>query len=160
MIKRPTIVVVLVALLASCQPQPAPLQAITSSGTLQTLDGEALSNHILLLNFWAPWCKPCLQEIPELNQFATSHPGVVLLAVNFDHPTQDKVSAIAQQAGIHYASLVTDPATRFSLPEIPGLPVTLLINERGEIVKTLLGPQTQLTLATALQEATSPPRAH
>ncbi|MFT4997247.1 MAG: thiol-disulfide isomerase/thioredoxin, partial [Flavobacteriales bacterium] len=36
------------------------------------------------INYWATWCKPCIEEIPELNEFAAQNPYLVVLGVNFD----------------------------------------------------------------------------
>ena len=51
-----------------------------SDGTV--LQWESLRGHWVLVNYWAEWCKPCLEEIPELNSIDTAS-AVVVLGVNF-----------------------------------------------------------------------------
>lgn len=40
-----------------------------------------------LVNFWATWCGPCVEELPEIKAFAEAHPEVEVLLVNLDYPT-------------------------------------------------------------------------
>ena len=52
----------------------------------RTMTEKDFGGKVLVLNFWATWCAPCLQEFPELNRFAaeTSKDGVVVLGVSVD----------------------------------------------------------------------------
>ena len=54
-------------------------------GGLQTLDGETLETggKILVVNYWAEWCAPCREEIPELNAFYREHRQRVLVLGDF-----------------------------------------------------------------------------
>ena len=59
--------------------------------TLELLDGNVLQQKDwkgkwVYINYWAEWCKPCAEEIPELNKFAAATPSVLVLSVNFDKP--------------------------------------------------------------------------
>jgi thiol-disulfide isomerase/thioredoxin len=65
------------------------------SFTIQTDDGRTITptsfgGKVLVLNFWATWCAPCIQEIPSLNQFSRdfAQSGVVVVAVNIDKSAQ------------------------------------------------------------------------
>lgn len=68
---------------------PAPAFSITTDDG-QTVTPTSFGGKVLVLNFWATWCEPCLQEIPSLNQFASEFKpdGVVVLAVNIDTNVQ------------------------------------------------------------------------
>jgi len=106
----------------------------------------------LVINYWAEWCKPCLEEIPQLNAFSTSHRDtVVVLAMNFDHLKEDALHKAIMKANITYPSLVTDPSTVFTLPETSGLPTTLILDDTGKVIQVLTGAQTQQTLEAALK---------
>ena len=61
-----------------------PLRPIPSP--IVTLDGRTLSNadiagRVVVLNFWAPWCPPCVREMPELDRFARSDAGKDVLVI-------------------------------------------------------------------------------
>ena len=139
-------------LVVACSPSPSLSIYNAQHHQGETLSGTALQGHVLLLNFWAPWCKPCIEEIPQLNQFAAQHADrVIVLAVNFEHPKSGEIPSAADLAGIRYASLISDPATVFNLPDISGLPTTLVLNDQGAVIKTLAGTQTLQTLEAALK---------
>lgn len=104
----------------------------------------------VLINYWATWCGPCREEIPELNAFSKAHTDVVVLGVNFDHPQGDALQKEVAQMGIQFSVLTQDPskALHFSQPSI--LPTTVILNSQGKVHATLFGPQTQKSLAAAI----------
>jgi len=121
------------------------------SNQTSTISESSVSHQLLVINYWAEWCKPCREEIPELNHFAQAEQNhVVVLGVNFD----DKQSAALQEAvhklGITFPVTTSNPATLFSLPEITGLPTTLILDEHGVLKEQLPGPQTLNSLEAAL----------
>jgi thiol-disulfide isomerase/thioredoxin len=89
---RRTIFVLTLALLAttgcdrSAKPQqigtPAPLFAITDGG--QTIHLTDYRGRIVILNFWATWCAPCVEELPTLVTLARQDPQITVLAVSTD----------------------------------------------------------------------------
>ncbi|GAB3463056.1 TlpA disulfide reductase family protein [Massilia terrae] len=97
----------------------------------------------LVVNFWAPWCAPCVREMPELDAFAKEMKAkhINVIGIGIDSP-----SNIAQFAGklkISYPLYVagmggTDLARDFG-NEAGGLPFTVLIGADGQVKKTYLG---------------------
>jgi thiol-disulfide isomerase/thioredoxin len=145
--------VILISLLAlvlfSCGKEETPvrLESIMEGNILEKKDWQGKWVYI---NYWAEWCKPCAEEIPELNKFAAANSDVLVLGVNFDKPSS--LEAINQANRMHIEfSVVPNDAVLLAFPhEIPqNLPVTIVINPEGKIVQTLQGPQTQATLAEA-----------
>lgn len=126
----------------------------SGSGDVQAnVDPEAMKGRWVLINYWAEWCKPCLEEIPELNAFAEAHPEkVAVLGVNYDGVEGEALSRAIKRFGIDFPVLARDPASafRFARPEV--LPVTFVINPEGIVQQRLVGPQTfaDLKRATAL----------
>lgn len=105
----------------------------------------------VLVNYWAQWCKPCIEEIPELNAVQSGHEGVVVYGVNYDGATGQALTDQEAQLGIAFPTLSEDPAFSLGIRRPAVLPTTLVIDPEGKLVKTLIGPQTEDTLLAALQ---------
>lgn len=109
--------------------------------------GRAITAHQmegqwLVINYWAEWCGPCRTEIPELNALAGSSADLAVLGVNYDGLQGDALAEAAEAMGIDFRVLSSDPAARLKLPAAEVLPVTFLVDERGELRQRLLGEQT------------------
>lgn len=105
---------------------------------------EALSKYkgeLLVVNFWAPWCAPCVEEMPELSTLATGQGKVKVIGIGIDSP-----SNIAQFAGKHQIGFPlytagmngTDLARNLG-NATGGLPFTVVIGPDGQVRKTYLG---------------------
>ncbi|WP_299591823.1 TlpA disulfide reductase family protein [uncultured Microbulbifer sp.] len=131
-------------LVAGCGPAP---------GGLQSLDGKPLrtGGKILVVNYWAEWCAPCREEIPELNTFYKAHKAdVLVLGINFDQLPAEQVQHQADNFGIEFPLLATAPEGRWGQPMPQVLPSTLIIDRRGQWRRTLVGPQSAESLAAAV----------
>lgn len=111
----------------------------------------------VLINYWAGWCKTCIDEIPEFNRFYQHHKNdpVALFGVNFDALPLYEQKNLIRKFNITYPNLLKDPAFDLSLGDIKGVPVTFIFNPAGQLVKTLYGGQTAEMLDKALASATS-----
>ncbi len=105
----------------------------------------------IVINYWAIWCHPCREEIPELNEFAEDYAAETsVYAVNFDGVVGEELLAQAGELGIKFTLLEEDPSPQLGYARPMVLPTTLIITPDGEIMARLLGPQTSDSLATAL----------
>jgi len=95
-----------------------------------------------IINYWAIWCAPCREEIPELNELDRST-ELVVLAVNYDGKTGDELASQAAEMGITFALLEQDPRATLSVARPKVLPTTLLVSPDGHVTDTLVGPQTR-----------------
>lgn len=95
-----------------------------------------------IINYWAIWCAPCREEIPELNEL-DRNTELVVLAVNYDGKTGDELASQAAEMGITFALLEQDPRATLSVARPKVLPTTLLVSPDGQVTDTLVGPQTR-----------------
>ena len=102
----------------------------------------------VIINYWATWCAPCRDEIPELNELAHElSDSVQVIGVNFDQVMGEVLSQQMQSLGIEFDNLLQDPRDIWNLEPITVLPETLIINTKGELIHRLVGPQTKNSLS-------------
>ena len=119
-------------------------------------DGSELSfsdwnGRWVLVNYWAEWCAPCRAEIPELNAlFRDNGADVLVVGVNFDGVTDLALSDLIVRMGIEFPVLTIDPRERWHYDRPGVLPTTVVIDPQGNVVRTLVGPQSRETLSELL----------
>ena len=131
-------------------------KALTSNGELVNL--LPAKDTYLLLNYWADWCFPCKEEIPELNQLHHSGKknGVVVLGVNYDALIGGDLRDQVAKMGIEFPVLIEDPRLRFGFSEPEVLPMTVFVDSDGKVSRVLVGPQTLEGIQTELEILKTP----
>lgn len=145
--RRATLLLPLLCLvLAACGPAPDYRDSHGNSGRFADFRGQWL-----VINYWATWCKPCIEEIPELNELAATYPDTLaLFGVDFDKQQGEPLRQAIAKLGIAFPVLLEDPSgtLAFDYPQV--LPTTYLIDPEGKLHKTLKGPQTLASLRRAM----------
>lgn len=133
------------------------LAAGCGRGDVELADGQRVGwsqwdGQWLVINYWAEWCAPCREEIPELNRLhrAGADANVVVLGVNFDGVTGAGMDRLIDLFDIEFPILLADPAPRWNQSRPAILPTTLIIDPEGKLHATLVGPQTYDSLAEAV----------
>ena len=107
-----------------------------------------------VINYWAIWCKPCREEIPELNQLNQIE-NVIVLGVNFDGKVGEALVSDADELGIAF-DIIDDPASSLSISYPSVLPTTLVFSPEGTLVATLVGPQTSESIMAHIDRDKEP----
>jgi len=105
---------------------------VDTSGKPQRL--ADLKGHWVVLNFWATWCVPCIQEIPEIAAFRREHPEIVVIGVAIDVEDAAKVRTFAKKVGHEYPLVLSNDAVEKQLGEPKALPTTRIYDPSGKIV--------------------------
>jgi peroxiredoxin len=116
--------------------------------TMKRLDGKkaSLSDYRgkwVFLNFWATWCPPCLQEMPEMEQFHKqfkSKMSMVAISVDKDDPA--KIAAFVKDRGYTFEVFMDGDGESLSKFGESSIPVTYIINPSGDVVSRANGPRT------------------
>jgi thiol-disulfide isomerase/thioredoxin len=112
-----------------------------SGGTLVFADMEG---EILILDFWATWCAPCISEIPHYNELHAHYEGkgVHLIGVTLESGSAEDVVAFAQDPAhaIHYPLVMGNDEVVDTYGPIWGFPTTVLVGPDGKVAKTWIGP--------------------
>ena len=132
--------------------QPAP------DFTLQDLEGESytlseLNGKVVLLDFWATWCKPCVVSIPHLNKLNLrfQEEEFLLLGINVDRfKSISSLKRFVKQYEINYPVLADKGGKVAAQYRAFALPTSFLINEEGRIAKRIFGSSP--TLQKELEE--------
>ncbi|MEO8044006.1 MAG: TlpA disulfide reductase family protein [Spartobacteria bacterium] len=113
---------------------------------LKNLEGKTIKlsdykGKVVLLNFWATWCPPCREEIPDLvalqKQYAAR--GLVVLGISMDEGGAAGVARFAKKFEINYPIVMGNEKTSEAYGGIQVLPTTFIIDRKGKVVDGLQG---------------------
>ena len=97
----------------------------------------------IVVNFWATWCAPCVNEIPDLAAFAKKHPdNTLVLGVALDYDNVPKVKAFAKKVGLTYPLVLGEKQSERFFGKPKGLPTTLVYDPAGKQVLNKTGTVT------------------
>ena len=122
-------------------PLPAP------ATEFQTVTGNAVNlaaykDKVVLVNFWATWCVPCVREMPSLDRLQASFDKgkFLVLAVSVDRGGSTKVVPFLKKHEIEKLTTVLDQRMRLaSALRVPGMPTSFLLDRAGRVVGSLAG---------------------
>ncbi|GAB6515331.1 redoxin domain-containing protein [Bacillus cereus] len=120
---------------------------------LTKLDGtnvklSDLKGKKVILNFWATWCGPCQQEMPDMEAFYKEHKeNVEILAINYTPSEkgggEEKISNFAKEKGITFPILLDKNIDVTTAYKVITIPTSYFIDTKGVIQDKFIGPMTQ-----------------
>jgi cytochrome c biogenesis protein CcmG/thiol:disulfide interchange protein DsbE len=132
--------------------KPAPPFALApvSGGDAVSLSG--LRGKVVVLNFWATWCVPCMQEHPTLSAGSRSMPDVQFLGVVYQDENA-KVAELLRRKPLAYPTLTDEGSKTAIAYGVYGVPETYFIDKQGTIVTKFVGPLDPDTLRALVRQA-------
>ncbi|WP_223577797.1 TlpA family protein disulfide reductase [Kangiella taiwanensis] len=120
------------------------LTACSNQNSFHFLSGEEKSiedyrGQWLVINFWAEWCPPCLEEIPELGKLVKENPHIAVIGVSYDKLTNEELEALVDKLDIQYPIVATEPMPYLPVAKPQSLPGTYLISPSGQTMGPILG---------------------
>ncbi|MEO7724373.1 MAG: TlpA disulfide reductase family protein [Chthoniobacterales bacterium] len=152
MLQKNRLILTLCALLfvfcltTSAAPETPQTSMAAPDWQLKNLEGKPVKlsdfkGKVVLLNFWATWCPPCREEIPDLvslqRQYAAR--GLVVLGISMDEGGPARVASFAKRFEITYPIVMGDEKTSAAYGGIQVLPTTFIIDRKGNVVDGLQG---------------------
>lgn len=119
--------------------------------TLTTLDGEKVSlsdyeGKPVFLNFWATWCPPCKEEMPDIQSFADAHgEEVTVLSVNFTkfEPDKEAIPTFVEENELRFPILMDrEGNVGENLYKVISMPTSFMVDGEGVIREKRVGPLT------------------
>ncbi|HWQ56773.1 MAG TPA: cytochrome c biogenesis protein CcdA [Bryobacteraceae bacterium] len=129
-----------------------------AGATITTLDGgafdvAALDGKPAIVNFWATWCVPCIEEIPSFNKLHESLAGkVAVLGISMDEEGAQKVVPFLKKHPMKYPVAIGSESVAEHF-KVEQLPVTLVFDRTGKQVARFEGYTDEATLDDAVRKA-------
>ena len=118
-----------------------PSFVLTDAVSGDDVSSKQFEGKVLLVTFFATWCPPCMQEIPDLIDLQDNYAskGFSVLGLSMDQGGRGIVKKLVEKRSINYPVLMADEATANDFGGVIGIPTSFLVNKKGRLVKKYPG---------------------
>jgi len=137
--------------------QAADFKVTDTNGKTHTLSGY--KGKWVLVNYWATWCPPCLEEIPDLIALHENKKNnLVVIGVAMDYRNAKQVTDFADGLLVDYPIVLGNPQVVSQIGPAQGLPTTYLYNPEGKMVAQQVGLITRAAVESYLASKSARPK--
>ncbi|HBB41548.1 MAG: hypothetical protein COW73_08565 [Nitrospirae bacterium CG18_big_fil_WC_8_21_14_2_50_70_55] len=150
---HPLALLAVVLLVGACQAQPAPPAASGQTEPvavppleLTDLDGHpvslaALKGKVVIIDFWATWCPPCREAIPDLIDLKKQYggQGLEVVGISLDDNAERILPRFVHDFGINYPVVIGSEEVAAAFGGILGLPTTFIVDRAGMVRSHFMG---------------------
>jgi thiol-disulfide isomerase/thioredoxin len=113
---------------------------------------SSLKGKWVLVNFWAPWCSSCIQEMPDLVSLQRQHKNLQVIGVAVMYRKKQEVLKMAHDQSLSYPIVLGNEDIASEFGEIEGLPTSYLYSPTGKLIGRHEGPLTTNEVVAAMQK--------
>ncbi|WP_043761565.1 TlpA family protein disulfide reductase [Aeromonas taiwanensis] len=141
---------IVATLLTACSPAPHFTDSAGQRVSLTAFEGKPL-----LVNYFAPWCAPCLREMPLLA--ALHREGRIgVIAIHYDPASPAELTELARRHRIAVPLMIPEDDARLPFPKPGALPTSYLLDREGRLQETLVGELDDAKLAALKARVLTP----
>lgn len=113
---------------------------------------SGLKGKWVLVNFWAPWCPPCLDELPDLVAAQQQHKDLQVIGVAVMFKSRKEVLDLSNKNSLSYPVVLGDEDTAADFGGLVGMPTSFLYAPSGKLVGSHQGPLTKNEIEQAISQ--------
>ena len=97
---------------------------------------------VVLVNIWATWCPPCVEEMPSMEKLYRKFKGqnFEILAVSIDEPGLEAVAPFMKKSNLTFPALIDSEGTIKAVYGVTGIPESFIVDKQGIFIKKIVGP--------------------
>ncbi|MEA3489878.1 MAG: TlpA disulfide reductase family protein [Candidatus Omnitrophota bacterium] len=133
--------------------------SIAPDFTLRDLNGNTFrfsdtKGKVVILDFWATWCPPCILELPHFQSLHEQYQdqGLLMVGISLDRGGVETVRSFVRANGITYTILIGGQKVTEAYGGIRGIPTTFVIDRRGRIVEKYVGYRSKEVFESAIKK--------
>ena len=154
-----TVSAISILFIAGCASAQQQAQTKAPDFTLPDLNGKAFSlseleGKVVILDFWATWCPPCVMEIPHFIDLYKEYKGqgLEVVGVSLDRGGVKVVKSFVEKNEMTYPVVIGNQKVAEDYGGIRGIPTTFVINRQGYIVKKFVGYRDKKVFESIIQQ--------
>ncbi len=109
----------------------------------------------LIVNFWATWCPPCLEEIPDLVEVKEMRNDVQVIGIAMEFQDAAQVVQFAEGMFVNYPIVLGDRKVSESIGRVDGLPTTFIYDPQGRLAQRHVGKITRKQIERVISAKTA-----